>query len=227
MHRIMCEWCGAIIIGKRKRFCNKLCQNRYLANNQKSLRLQRQQIRETTAGVRYCKNCGKVLTEYQISYCSRRCSNKGRGMSDETRQKLREAFGGENHPMYGKHHTQESKDKIRNKKLGKHLSEDCKRKMRESHRSEEPTKIVQDYQIIADKYYEYKCCGCGKSTGKLNVHHIDNNHENNDPDNLVWLCNRCHCAIHMNRHRGSEGIDEEMTKLVLENRKLNYKGVVE
>ena len=32
--------------------------------------------------------------------------------SEETRKKISKAFKGENHPMYGKHHTEETKKKI-------------------------------------------------------------------------------------------------------------------
>lgn len=69
------------------------------------------------------------------------------------------------------------------------------------------------YQFSGNKIlvYErdgYKCVDCGityqeyikKGFGKMPVHHIDNNgyyksvkDKNNDIDNLVTLCNACHC----------------------------------
>ena len=72
----------------------------------------------------------------------------GRVVSEETRQKLSEAHkgknAGENHPFYGKHHTEESKKKMsknriylsgeNNPNYGKHLSEQAKQKISESNR---------------------------------------------------------------------------------------------
>lgn len=30
----------------------------------------------------------------------------------------------------------------------------------------------------------------------LAAHHVDHNHKNNDPKNLIWLCHNCHFLIH-------------------------------
>lgn len=45
------------------------------------------------------------------------------------------------------------------------------------------------------KKREKKCWIC-QSSQKLNVHHIDFNHENNDCMNLLVLCQRCHSKLH-------------------------------
>ena len=48
-----------------------------------------------------------------------------------------------------------------------------------------------------------KCCICGKTElenkKKLAIHHIDYNKKNNDPKNLISLCNRCHMKTNHNR----------------------------
>jgi len=60
--------------------------------------------------------------------------NKGKVRSQKTRQRITDAnirrFAGktENHPMYGKHHTAEAKEKIRQGHLGRKQSEETKRK---------------------------------------------------------------------------------------------------
>ena len=46
-------------------------------------------------------------------------AKKGKPCSEETKRKLSEAFSGENHPMYGKHHTDESKRKNSESRKGK------------------------------------------------------------------------------------------------------------
>lgn len=41
----------------------------------------------------------------------------------------------------------------------------------------------------------WRCPSCGRSRGeveRVDVHHRDGNPNNNDPENLVALCKRCH-----------------------------------
>ena len=42
------------------------------------------------------------------------------------------------------------------------------------------------------------CCFCGRSPKKysLELHHIDGDHENNDLNNLIYLCVDCHRIYH-------------------------------
>lgn len=60
----------------------------------------------------------------------------GKHHTEETKRKLSEAkigkMIGENNPMFGKTHTEESRKKIREAKIGKHLSEATKRKLSEA-----------------------------------------------------------------------------------------------
>lgn len=50
----------------------------------------------------------------------------------------------------------------------------------------------------------FVCQNCG--TGKnLCVHHIDKNKQNNNPNNLITLCNLCH----LEKHNKYKRIDEE------------------
>ena len=58
---------------------------------------------------------------------------KGCGkMSNETKQKLRELNLGERNAFYGKKHTEESLEKMREKQSGKKISEETKQKIKES-----------------------------------------------------------------------------------------------
>ncbi len=44
----------------------------------------------------------------------------------------------------------------------------------------------------------YTCRFCGFKAGKYQeVHHIDDNHKNNDPQNLLTVCNLCHQVHHL------------------------------
>ena len=70
---------------------------------------------------------------------------------------------------------------------------------------------VQAYRKIAFSQYPWKCCICGykEFTDKyvkgtkyfkypviLDVHHLNEDREDNDLDNLVILCPTCHALIH-------------------------------
>jgi len=52
------------------------------------------------------------------------------------------------------------------------------------------------YQRIAREIKEQKCEECGAIDIRLDVHHIDHNKSNNNPDNLRMLCVRCHARFH-------------------------------
>ena len=72
--------------------------------------------------------------------------HKGKQFSEEHKKKLSEAKKGEDNPMYGKHHTDETRKKLREANKGKQLSEETKNKMREAkkgkHHSEETKKKI-------------------------------------------------------------------------------------
>lgn len=55
-----------------------------------------------------------------------------------------------------------------------------------------------DYRKIALDRYPHRCDGCGydKIVNVLQVHHRDNNHENNTAENLQILCPTCHMEHH-------------------------------
>jgi hypothetical protein len=40
---------------------------------------------------------------------------------------------------------------------------------------------------------------CGDSSSGLHIHHINQIHSDNSPDNLVCLCSACHLGLHRNR----------------------------
>jgi len=51
------------------------------------------------------------------------------------------------------------------------------------------------YTTIAKKHYNEKCVVCGYNE-VIDVHHIDENRQNNDPKNLVFLCPNHHAELH-------------------------------
>lgn len=51
------------------------------------------------------------------------------------------------------------------------------------------------YRTIAKLHHEMKCVVCGEDK-IVAIHHMDENHDNNDPKNLVPLCPTHHVYIH-------------------------------
>jgi hypothetical protein len=75
---------------------------------------------------------------------------------------------GENHPMYGKHHSEESKRRISNTLKGRKLPQETKDKMSEAHkgriRSDDHCKHLSDALRTLGIYYkQYKACGSALS----------------------------------------------------------------
>jgi len=121
-------------------------------------------------------------------------SNKGKKKSEETRRKIRE-----NHSRYWL-----------GKKQPKEMVE--KRILKgESHYnwqggiSFEPygLEFNKDLKEVIRNRDRRKCQICEKteleSNRKLDVHHIDYNKKNNDPKNLISLCQKCHIKTNFNR----------------------------
>ena len=52
------------------------------------------------------------------------------------------------------------------------------------------------YRRVAIKHHRQKCVVCGSTYRKtLTVHHDDGDVWNNEPENLVWACRKCHDLI--------------------------------
>jgi len=58
----------------------------------------------------------------------------------------------------------------------------------------------QGYRAIASKNHELKCVVCDFDS-IVDIHHIDENHKNNDPTNLVCLCPNHHRMYHSNAYK--------------------------
>lgn len=63
---------------------------------------------------------------------------------------------------------------------------------------------------------ESVCKICGESGEKLDVHHVDGNRKNNQINNLIWLCKKCHNTIaHENvRDKFGKIIGKKLNKVI-------------
>jgi len=142
-------------------------------------------------GCKHSEETKKMISTKQI----------GRKQSKETVEKRVSHFRGENHWLYGKHHTEESNEKNREKHLGEKASN------WKGGVSFDPycDKFTEDKREEVREKYDRKCLICNTSEKdnltktnkirKLSVHHIDGDKEqgcNDKPWFLVPLCMKCH-----------------------------------
>ena len=146
-----------------------------------------------------CKQCGKEFFVYPCQirrgggkFCSISCGTRYRNLhcnptrSPTVRKKISEHHAdvsGKNNPMYGRRGTL-CPSYIDGRKAAK-LSTPYRK-------------------ILWAAGVEKKCAMCG-STENIHVHHIDKNHSNNNIENLMYLCAKCHNNIAHKRERGTDG----------------------
>lgn len=148
--------------------------------------------------------------------------NKGKKMSEESRKKLSESckgrtpwnkgkkcpsLSGENNSFYGRRHTKETKERLRQIHIGMRASEETKIKMskiregkyigEKSSRwkggiSKLPYAFDFDKKLKKEikKRDRYRCQNCRKKK-RLCIHHIDYDKMNSNPTNLITLCISC------------------------------------
>lgn len=59
---------------------------------------------------------------------------------------------------------------------------------------------ISNYRSRCARKYKEECIICGWSIS-VDSHHIDENHNNNDPDNLVFLCPNHHRMAHLKEYK--------------------------
>ena len=114
------------------------------------------------------------------------------------RKKISIANKGSKNPFYGKKHSIETKDKIKNKLLGRYGSKSSSWKG--GHTDEERPRIyvsTRKYRIESRFVIEALLKRKLKSTEI--VHHIDKNPKNNDINNLQIVSRAEHARIHKPR----------------------------
>lgn len=151
-------------------------------------------------------------------------SLKGRFFTKETKKKMslhaKNRFKDKkNHPKYGTHHSNKTKLKLSLAKLGnKNPMKDFKTRKKISATylgiDEKDWNGFSNYHSITKglltskqknrikKRYNYTCqlCGLsGKGKNEIDLHHIDYNKQNNNPNNIIILCRKCHHKTNCNR----------------------------
>jgi hypothetical protein len=141
-----------------------------------------------------CKCCKKSFltrVDQRRKYCSVECSRKGRKKQvDLTCGFCDKKF-------------QRQKSKVKSKSGFYFCSRDCKDKAQKLGGIEAimpdhyGTAKISDYRNLFESH-ELVCSRCGydEFESSVDIHHIDENRENNDKKNLIPLCVCCHRALH-------------------------------
>ena len=94
----------------------------------------------------------------------------------------------------------EHKDMAQRLDSGKQFSE-----MRPDHYSNVEEKIgsINTYREMAMREYDHRCsiCGWSEDDDILQVHHIDENRQNNALNNLIVLCPNCHAKLTSHKYQ--------------------------
>ena len=138
--------------------------------------------------------------------------NLGISPSDETKQRISKSviaknIKGENHPFYGKHHTEQSKQKMSEANSG------INHPQWRGGISFEPYcfKFNEDFKETIREQFNRKCFICNKSETenkeKLSVHHVNYNKNclcDDSKCKFVPLCRSCHAKTTNNRQYWKE-----------------------
>ena len=149
-----------------------------------------------------CKSCGCMQYKLMAE------TNKGIKRSIEVKQKISTALQGNKNSL-GIKRTEKQKNHLSKIKKGtkqtdkakQKISDSLKGKTKELSRNWQNGKSFEEYPqefysirntILERDKYVWQCPDCEHKTDKLDVHHIDFNKKNNNPENLITLCRRCH-----------------------------------
>jgi 5-methylcytosine-specific restriction endonuclease McrA len=137
---VKCEICGK----EFKRYKSLSCHLR--KHNTTSKEYYDKFLKKNGEGI--CPVCGKETNFYGMKkgyakFCSNRCANSkennpmwGKHCSEEAKQKISIANKGEKNHNYGKHLSEETKKKLSQANKGKHHSEETKKKISDAHKGE-------------------------------------------------------------------------------------------
>lgn len=213
----VCLFCGGefkIIPGKRhQQFCSNQCHHSWRSEN---LRGEKSPCWKGGKVKVVCKQCGKEFEAIRCwaetrKFCSRKCQSEYRSreiICDYCGKIFRIPLS--RHESF-KHHF---------------CSKNCHQKWNHGENSPAwkggtsrgPYPSIFDHglreSIRMRDNYKCQICGCSEleNIRRLNVHHIDYNKKNADPDNLISLCTSCHSRVNNNREKWKKYFKSKVTR---------------
>jgi predicted nucleic acid-binding Zn ribbon protein len=200
-----CSVCGRELVGWKERK-NKTCSLQCSLITKKH----EGENHPRWSGKKYCVICGRELigaTPRKSKTCSRECASINRS-------KIRT---GKNNPRWinGQKYCKECGKEITNNnrwnKTKSFCSRRCSADWSSKNRSRENSPLwrggSKNYREYPREFNlklrssirirdQYKCRFCATKSKSLDVHHIDGNKKNTDPNNLISVCRSCHRKVH-------------------------------
>jgi 5-methylcytosine-specific restriction endonuclease McrA len=118
-----------------------------------------------------CKTCSiPITTGSKTGFCKKHCTNRP-NHTEESREKIRQAKLGPRNPMYGKIVPESVREKISRSMKGE-LNHSWKGGVTDRWRKERASWRLRFWRNSVFKRDDYTCVFCGKRGGKLNADHI-------------------------------------------------------
>lgn len=176
---------------------------------------------ETKAKLKGRKSWNKGKSGYKTNYPKVR---RGAPLTEEHKNKIRESVK-KDHKLYPRKLSEETKNKLRVSSTGRVFSQERCKKISESKKGKAPFRgslhpnwkggiSFEEYPInwtatlrrsIRERdRYTCKICSLQQGDKVLDIHHIDYNKKNCNPENLITLCHRCHPRTNYNREYWKE-----------------------
>jgi hypothetical protein len=185
----------------RRTFCSRKCWGVFLG--QSRIGLPRNFSKETLQKIHTSRSgskhhfYGKSFSKTHKMRLS--IAGKGRKISDNQKAFLSHSRQGAGNPMYGKTVSTETRQKLSLANRGKN-SGTWRGGFRKTDYSQEWTEFLKESIRIRDGHVCQVCgAGRGLQQASFDVHHIDYNKKNCNPDNLITLCHNCHSRTNFNR----------------------------
>lgn len=163
-------------------------------------------------GLPKCIDCGKELKSYNSKRCNK-CSANTDNFKEQCRQR-----------QLGKKQSKETIAKRVSKNKGQKRTKEQRMNISKSQRAEKgywwKGGITNDpyavdwtetlrRSIRERDNYTCQLCSSQQSSRAFCIHHIDYNKLNNNPNNLITLCNSCHTKTNFNRDYWLKVFDKE------------------
>ncbi len=209
--------CGLPILKHRKKvFCSIECQKTW----------QRTIPWEERVGKEFSEDFRKKMSQLSSTNNPSRFPGVAEKISSGVKQYITDNPGirsGENNGMFGKSHSEKTKQHLSQSKLGKwaYTLEQKNKQIKNTPRKENHPnwhggisngeyglEFNKELKNKIKETYNFECQICNLITDELDIHHIDYNKKHNSINNLIPLCKTCHGKTNFDRETWEKTLTE-------------------